>query len=103
MSTIIDLILLQVIIVFIIDLSGIIPNIKNTISSYLTKDKIKSSNFSIKPFDCSLCMMHWVGLIYIICTGFSIPLYCVVCILSLFTNPVSNALLTIIDKINSKL
>lgn len=103
MSTIFELILLQIIIVFIIDLSGIIPHLKLFISSYLTKDKIKSSEFSFKPFDCSLCMMHWVGLIYIICVGFTIPLYCVVCILALFTNPVSNALLTIIDKINSKL
>lgn len=103
MSTILNLILLQIIIVFIIDLSGIVPHIKTFISSYLTNHKIKSSDFSFKPFDCSLCMMHWVGLIYIICIGFTIPLYCLVCILSLFTAPMSNLLLTIIDKINSKL
>ena len=97
---IIDLILLQLITVFIIDLSGGIESLKLFISSYLTKSKIKSTNFSFKPFDCSLCMMHWVGIIYLLFTGFTIPLYALVCILSLLTPVTSNLLLYIRDSIN---
>lgn len=101
MQTIINLILLQIIIVFIIDLSGVIPTIKQLISSFLTKKQIITDNFSIKPLDCSLCMMHWIGLIYIVCVDFSIPLYCLVCILSLLTSPISNLLLSIKDRLNN--
>ena len=95
-----DLILLQLITVFIVDLSGGIESLKLFISGYLTKSKIKSTDFSMKPFDCSLCMMHWVGLIYLLVTGFSIPSYAVVCILSLLTPVTSNLLLYIRDSIN---
>ena len=97
---IIDLILLQLITVFIVDLSGAIEHLKLFISSYLTKSKIKSTNFSLKPIDCSLCMMHWIGVIYLLFTGFTIPLYAVVCILSLLTPVTSNLLLYIRDSIN---
>lgn len=97
---IIDLILLQLITVFIVDLSGGIESLKLFISSYLTKSKIKSTNFSLKPIDCSLCMMHWIGVIYLLFTGFTIPLYAVVCILSLLTPVTSNLLLYIRDSIN---
>ena len=97
---ILDLIYLQIITVFIIDLSGVVDYIKLYISSYLTKKRITSYNFSLKPFDCSLCMFHWIGLSYLIITGFDISLYCVVCVLSLFTPTVSNLLLYIRDSIN---
>lgn len=97
---IIDLILLQLITVFIVDLSGGIESLKLFISSYLTKSKIKSTNFPLKPIDCSLCMMHWIGVIYLLFTGFTIPLYAVVCILSLLTPVTSNLLLYIRDSIN---
>lgn len=95
-----DLILLQLITVFIIDLSGAVEHLKLFISSYLTKTKIKSTNFSLKPLDCSLCMMHWIGLIYLLFTGFSIPLYALICILSLLTPVTSNLLLYIRDSLN---
>ena len=101
MQTIINLILLQIIIVFIIDLSGIIPTIKHIISSYLTKKQISTDNFSIRPLDCSLCMMHWIGLIYIVCVDFSMTNYCIICILSLLTTPIANLLLSIKDRLNN--
>lgn len=98
---IINLILIQIIICFIIDMSGIIPSIKTVISKYLTKDKITTSNYSFKPFDCSLCMMHWIGLLYILfqSTPF-IPYYALVCFLSLTTSNTTNLLFTIKDKLN---
>lgn len=99
MQTILDLIFIQFILVFIIDISGFIPSLKLFISKYLTKSKIVTDNFSIKPIDCSLCMTHWVGLIYIIYTGFNLPLYAMVCILSAGTGITYKAILNIKDKL----
>lgn len=58
----IDLLLLTLIIVFIIDLSGIIDELETILSKWL-KGKVRIP----KPFSCSLCMTWWSGLIYILC------------------------------------
>lgn len=90
---IINLILIQLIIVYIIDLSGVIESIKLFISKHLTKNKIVTTNFSIKPFDCSLCSTWWIGLIYLlICHSFTIPYIALVALLS-FLTPISNSIL----------
>lgn len=60
----IDLLLITLIIVFIIDISGVIDSIEDTLSKWL-KGKAKVP----KPFSCSLCMTWWVGLIYLLYVG----------------------------------
>ena len=108
---IIELILIQLIIVFIIDLSGVVDSIKLFISKHLTKNKIVTTNFSIKPFDCSLCSTWWIGLIYLlICHSFTIPYIALVALLSYLT-PLSSSILLLIkdlaifliNKLNVKL
>ena len=108
---IIELILIQLIIVFIIDLSGVVDSIKLFISKHLTKNKIVTTNFSIKPFDCSLCTTWWIGLIYLlICHSFTIPYIALVALLSYLT-PLSSSILLLIkdlaiflvNKLNMKL
>lgn len=108
---IIDLILIQLIIVFIIDLSGVVDSIKLFISKHLTKNKIVTTNFSLKPFDCSLCSTWWIGLIYLlICHSFTIPYIALVALLSYLT-PLSSSILLLIkdlaiflvNKLNTKL
>ena len=108
---IIDLILIQLIIVFIIDLSGAVDSIKLFISKHLTKNKIVTTNFSLKPFDCSLCSTWWIGLIYLlICHSFTIPYIALVALLSYLT-PLSSSILLLmkdlaiflINKLNMKL
>lgn len=108
---IIDLILIQLIIVFIIDLSGAVESFKLFISKHLTKNKIVTTNFSIKPFDCSLCSTWWIGLIYLlICHSFTIPYIALVALLS-FLTPLSSSILLLIkdlaiflvNKLNMKL
>lgn len=105
---IINLILIQFIVVFIVDLSGFIPNIKSFVSRLLTKHEF---NFSLKPFDCSLCLTFWVGIIFVLVTSqFTIPVLFYICILSFFT-PVTNLilinikdiLLSILNKIYDKI
>lgn len=60
----IDLLLITLIIVFIVDISGIVDSIEASLSKWL-KGKVKLG----KPWVCSLCMTWWVGLIYILCLG----------------------------------
>ena len=108
---IINLILIQLIIVFIIDLSGAVDSLKLFISKILTKGKIQTTNFDLKPFTCSLCMTWWTGLIYLlICHSFTIPYIALVALLS-FLTPLSSSILLLIkdlsifliNKLNMKL
>lgn len=108
---IIDLILIQLIIVYIIDLSGAVESLKLFISKILTKGKIQTTNFDLKPFTCSLCMTWWIGLIYLlICHSFTIPYIALVALLSYLT-PLSSSILLLIkdlviflvNKLNMKL
>lgn len=52
--------------VLIIDVSGFVDEIKMKLSQILTKGKITKTDFTLKPFFCSLCMSWWCGLIYLI-------------------------------------
>lgn len=108
---IIDLILIQLIIVFIIDLSGAVESLKLFISKILTKGKIQTTNFDLKPFTCSLCSTWWIGLIYLlVCHSFTIPYIALVALLS-FLTPLSSSILLLIkdlaiflvNKLNMKL
>lgn len=97
---IIDLICLSIIITFIVDLSGIVDVIKRLIWSYLYP-KIEYKGLSFKPFDCSLCMMFWSGLLYLIITNnVSIVTISLVCFMSFNMINMYNLLVTINDLIN---
>lgn len=61
-----NILLIAVIVVIVIDNTDFVDNVKKLISSILTKGKIKSSSYKLKPFDCSLCMTFWISLIYLI-------------------------------------
>lgn len=95
-----NLLLIAVIVVIIIDISGIIEDIKSKISKMLTKGKIDKTDYRIKPFDCSFCMNFWTGLIFIIVTGqFSILLLAYILLLSVLTPVIKETILLIKDTI----
>lgn len=99
----IDLILLQIIVVFLVDLSGAVTTLKHIISHFLTKGNIVSDNFSIPLLSCSLCCMFHTGWIYLLLTSsFTIFNFFIVCILSFFT-PFTKELLIIIKDVLTKL
>lgn len=91
---ILDLFLISVIICFIIDCSGFINNLKKILLKHLYNVTTASPNsLSIKPLDCSLCMIFWTGLIYIIFNNdFSLINLAVVSILSLLSSNISGLL-----------
>lgn len=65
---IIDLLIIVSIIVFIIDYSGFIHELEDSIAKWMNVRKV----IIPKPFSCSLCLSWWVGLIYIIVKGFTL-------------------------------
>lgn len=97
---VLDLLLITFVICFIIDISGIVESVKKLISTKLLG--FKSTDFSIKPFDCSLCMTWWVGLIYIYCIGqMSILGVFVVAMFSFMASNITVLMLAIKDLIGS--
>ena len=90
----IDLILIQIIVVLIIDMSGFIDSFKSLISKILTKGRIETSNYRLRPIDCSFCMNWWVGLVYlIIYNHLSLGYIALILILSFLTTSTKDILL----------
>lgn len=63
-----DLFLIAVIVVIIIDISGVTLSIKSGIKRLLTKGMMSDPNYSLKPIDCSFCMTFWTGLLWLVVT-----------------------------------
>ena len=90
-----NLLLIQLILVFIIDLSGAMTSLKSLISKWLTKGAMQSSNYSLKPLDCSLCMTWWVELIYLLIVhSFTLPFIAFTALLAFLTPVSKDALIT---------
>lgn len=97
------LLCIQLICVLIIDISGFIDSVKRCVSKWLTKGKIPTTDYRIKPFDCSLCMTWWSGLIYLIFMGqFSIYLIAYILFLAIMT-PIAKDIIVLVKDICIKL
>lgn len=92
-----EVLVISAIISFIIDISGVMDSIKYAIWRWAFNGKREYKDFNLKPFDCSLCMTFWVGLIYIIITGFSIWLLLWVCFCALISNVLGDIMILIKD------
>ena len=80
-----ELLLICAIIIFICDLSGAIDNLVIPLVKRALKIP-KNANISIKPFDCSLCLTFWLGLLYLLIQhAFTIPNIAYVCLLAYLT------------------
>ena len=92
----IDLLIITLILVFIIDISGIITEIER-----MMQKKLQRKVVIRKPLSCSLCMTWWSGLIYILITGFSIPMLGYVALLA-FLTPIFKDMLLVIRELMQK-
>lgn len=78
--------MIAAVVVFVIDTSGVVENIKKWLGVLLNIENVGS----IKPFDCSLCMTHHVALIYAICVGqFSLSVWAWICVCAMLTRPLA--------------
>ena len=85
----INLLLMTCIIVFIIDLSGVIDEMEKGLAKWL---KVKTVHIP-KPFSCSLCMTWWSGLLYLILAqALTWKMVGYLALLSFFTPVIYNAL-----------
>ena len=72
------------------------------IKKWMTGGKFKSP-IKFKLFECSTCQVHWLSMIYLICTGnFTIVNYTIIILLSWLT-PVLAQLLSLLRNIFMKL
>lgn len=88
MSILLDVIFIQIIVCYIIDLSGVIQSIEEGLSKW-TKVRCVIP----KPFSCSLCSGWWINLIYLIAVHqFTLPYIVFVAMVSFFSKNISGFL-----------
>ena len=80
-----NLFIMCLVIVFIIDISGIVDTVKRQAWKWIYKGAKEYREFSAKPFDCSLCSTWWAGIIYLCFTSFTWVNIGYVAMLALFT------------------
>lgn len=94
MMTMINLLVIAFLVVFIIDLSGIIEELEKMIAKWLKVSKVHIP----KPFSCSLCSTWWLGLLYLIIIGnFTIAMVGYVALLAYLTPIWMNVLIALKD------
>ena len=90
--TLINLLIIQLLIVFVIDLSGFIEELEKMIAKWLKVNKVHIP----KPFSCSLCSTWWTGIIYLIIIGhFTLPYIGFVALLAYLTPVAYNFLIMV--------
>lgn len=88
MNVFINVVLIQILVCFIIDLSGFIQEVESGLSKWL------HFRCSIpKPFSCSLCMGWWTNIAYLLITGqFSLVLLVFVGLIAFLSKNISGFL-----------
>ena len=70
MNIYVELLLVSAVVVFVIDLSGVVESVKDALSRWLN-GRVRR----LRPFDCDLCMVWWVTLLWALIRGeFSLPI-----------------------------
>lgn len=67
--------LLTFIVAFVVDFSGVVEEIRPRVNGVLKR----AADARIKPFDCSLCLTFWSGILLCAFQGFTIPRLAFVC------------------------
>lgn len=88
MKTITDLILVALVTIYIVDLSGFTDTWLKVLSNYKGR-KISE----LKPFSCSLCMVWWVCLAFLLISAkLTLPMVAFSAFLSLMSVPIGQLL-----------
>ena len=88
MNILLDVIFIQIIVCYIIDLSGVIQSMEEGLSKLL-----KFKCVIPRPFSCSLCSGWGINLIYLIIThNFTLPYVVFVALVSFFSKNISGIL-----------
>lgn len=104
-----QLLCLQLIVVFIVDLSGVVDSVKRSIWRFTKGKTAAFCDFSLKPFDCSLCMTFWSTLAFAaFAKAFTLPVLLYCCVLAFLTplaagamNIVRDVLTVLLNKLSN--
>lgn len=81
-----NLFLICLVVVNIVDLSGFIDTLKHWIWKWVWKGKREFRDFDFRPLSCSYCMLHHLGLLYLLIAGkWTLPAYVFLLFLSYLT------------------
>ncbi len=95
---VINLFFITATICFIIDISGMMETVKQSLFRFVRGKKARYTGYRLKPFDCSLCMAWWCGIIYIVSSGnFGIPGIFAVAMFSFAAQLITHLLIAIKD------
>lgn len=91
-----DVLLITITVVCIVDLSGFVDSVKSCLT--IAGRPVKH----LKPFDCSLCMTFWSGVVYLLATN-SLNLHgvAVVCVASLLASVVKDVIVLLLEGIKA--
>lgn len=99
--TLMDMFFLSVVVCFIIDVSGVMTDIRRFVANVIRRKtgvKVDYRDLTLKPIGCSLCSVWWACLIYIIVThNVTIAYVCAAAMYSLLSSNISGLLLTLKD------
>ena len=99
--TLLNMFFLSVIVCFIVDVSGVMTDIRRFVANVIRKKtgvNVDYRNLTLKPIGCSLCSVWWACLIYIIATHhLSLAYVCAAAIYSLLSSNISGLLLALKD------
>lgn len=97
-----NIFLAALILVYGIDILGFVEEIKIKLFKFVKGKNTIYRPYNLRPFDCSLCLSFWVGLLILI---FSLKLTIIniayVCMISFFTPQYKDVLLTVQDFIQN--
>lgn len=92
-----EILLISALVVFVVDLSGFTESWRRPLSDWLHR----KTGYMIKhfpPFDCSLCLTLWAGLIWLaIRNAFTLPNVAFVCLAAYLTIPIGTTLTALRD------
>lgn len=92
MSPFIDILLVDLVVIYIVDLSGFTDSWRNLLSRMTGIKNLRT----LPPFDCGKCMTWWAGLVYVLINwGWSLPLISYVGLLSFLSVPIGNTMIFI--------
>lgn len=84
-----QLLLLALVVIFVVDLSGFTQAWRAIVAKALGVASLRP----LPPFDCSLCMVWWVCLIFALCNGeATIPALAYIALLAYLSMPMANLL-----------
>lgn len=92
-----NLLMIALVLVFIIDISGVMDHIKQLIWRWVYKGQRDYRDFSLKPLDCSLCSTWWCGLIYLCFTNLTFVNVAYVALLAFLTPVFKDVLIMVKD------